>query len=451
MSLAMRTNLLVAIVLLAATAHSAEPRQFAIGVAKVDVTPSEPIRLTGYAVRKTNSVGVEQKLWAKALAIGSDDRGPAILMTLDNCGIAESSYRELVRRLAKLGIKQSGLAICMSHTHAGPCTTDWAPNIFAQDIPADQQRVIDAYTRELLDKMERVVAEALKNRNPGLLSWSRGKVEFARNRRTQGGPVDHDLPVLKVTDSNGKIRALVANYACHCTTLGGEFNKVHGDWAGFAQEAVEREHPDAIALITIGCGADSNPYPRGGPDAGLALAQKHGEALSAEVKRLLDLKSQPIAGSLTARVIETELEFAPHFTREQWEARAKEQGIVGYHARKYLARLDAGEKLPAKLYYPIVTWAFGDDLALVFLPGEVVVDYALRLKDALDPHRLWVTGYANYVPCYIPSRRILKEGGYEAESSLWYYDRPIKLAPENEDIIISNVVAALPKHFKSRK
>ena len=53
-----------------------------LGAARVNVTPTEPIRLTGYAGRKTPHVGVEQQLWAKALAIGSDREGPAVLLTL---------------------------------------------------------------------------------------------------------------------------------------------------------------------------------------------------------------------------------------------------------------------------------------------------------------------------------------------------------------------------------
>jgi hypothetical protein len=72
------------------------------------------------------------------------------------------------------------------------------------------------------------------------------------------------------------------------------------------------------------------------------------------------------------------------------------------------------------------------------------VDYSRRLKADFDPARLWITAYANDVPCYIPSRRILAEGGYEAETSLWYYDRPTRLAPESEDLIIDQVEALLP-------
>ena len=108
------------------------------------------------------------------------------------------------------------------------------------------------------------------------------------------------------------------------------------------------------------------------------------------------------------------------------------------------ARLDRGEKLPTKLPYSVATWTFGDDLAMVFLPGEVVIDYERRLKREFDRTRLWVNGYANDVPCYIPSRRVLAEGGYEAETSLWYYDRPTRLAPECEDMIIERVQSLLP-------
>src|SRR4051812_32205770 len=141
-----------------------------IGVAKVDVTPAEPIRLTGYAVRKTNSIGVEQKLWAKALAFGTDAEEPAVLLTLDNCGIAESTYKELVRRLAeKARIKQERVVISCSHTHSGPCTTEWARNIFAQDIPPDHQATIDRYTRDLIDKLEQAALMTLKDRRPGRL------------------------------------------------------------------------------------------------------------------------------------------------------------------------------------------------------------------------------------------------------------------------------------------
>lgn len=86
---------------------------------------------------------------------------------------------------------------------------------------------------------------------------------------------------------------------------------------------------------------------------------------------------------------------------------------IAYHARKTLARLDRGEKLPTRLPYLEQAWSFGEDLAMVFLPGEVVGDYPLRLKREFDAKRMWVNGYSNDVPAYIPSHRVLALGGYE--------------------------------------
>src|SRR6185503_17555023 len=143
--------------------------------------------------------------------------------------------------------------ISVTHSHTAPCLTNWAPYIFGVDIPPDHQQHIDQYTRELTDKLSQVALEALANRRPSKLSWGRGEVGFAVNRRVlkdgkwtgfgvqADGPVDHRLPLLAVHDESGKLTACLANYACHCTTLGGNFNRIAGDWAGYAQTAIEAD------------------------------------------------------------------------------------------------------------------------------------------------------------------------------------------------------------------
>jgi len=416
----------------------------AIGVAKIDITPDYPVRLSGYGNRRKESEGVTQRIFAKALAMGSDQEGPAILITVDNCGVPASIRDEVAGRLnRKKGIKPERVAICSSHSHSAPCLTGILPNLFSEPVPPEHQAQIDRYTRELTDKMEQVALAALADRKPGKLSWSQGKAGFAKNRRSAGGPVDHDLPILAVADAKGKLRAVVANYACHCTTVDGVFNQICGDWAGYAQEFLERDHPGAIVLAAIGCGADADPFPR----TGLDLAKRHGQEIATEVNRLLANPLTTIQGKLECRTKQIELPFDTLPTRQQWEERAKQSGAVGYHAKVNLARLDRGEALPIKLPYLVQTWNFGNDLAMVFLPGEVVVDYSLRLKKEFDSTRLWVNAYANDVPCYIPSRRILKEGGYEGGSAMVYYDRPTKLAMETEDLIIGAVHDLMPKGF----
>lgn len=442
---------LLALFLLLGQAPAAENLR-SIGTARIEVTPEFPIRLTGYVARKELARSAFHPLWAKAIAIGSDAESPAIIITVDNCGVCANVVDEVAARLkAKAGISRERFTVCSSHTHSGPQTIGFAPNIFGFTLPPDQQAAIERYTKQLTDKLEAVALAALKDRQPATLAWSQGTATFAKNRRTQNGPVDHAYAMLRVTDKEGKTRALLGNYACHCTTLGGEIVQACGDWAGFAQEYIERDNPGAVALISIGCGADSNPNPRGGPDFGLALAKQHGEELARETKRLLAGEWTALPDKLNCNFQRIELPFQNHFTRAEWEERARQKDIVGYHAQRWLEQLDRGEKLPLKLPYPVQTWSFGDKLAMVFLGGEVVVDYALRLKRDFDASRLWVTAYANDVPCYIPSKRILAEGGYEAESSLWYYGRPGRLAPETEDLVIKTVHSLMPKAFLSDK
>jgi len=430
--------------LLTAADAAEKERLFQVGVARVDITPAYPIRLSGYAVRKTESTNVVQKLWAKALAIGSDREGPVILISVDNCGVPKHVRDEVVARLRKKGVDPAHVAVCSLHIHTAPYLDSYLPTLFGEPLPPEHQAHVERYTRELTDAIERVALAALKDRKPGKLSWAQGQAGFAANRRTKGGPVDHDLPMLAVTDPKGKLRALFVNYACHCTSIDPKDNAVCGDWAGYAQEYLERDHPGATVLIGIGCGADSNPSPR----SGLNFAQQHGAEIATNINQLLGRKLKPVRGPLTCRTKQIEIPFDTLPTRAEFEARAKQNDYVGYHARWTLAKLDHGETLPTMLPYLVQTWTFGDDLAMVFLPGEVVVDYALRLKKEFDPEKLWVNAYANDVPCYIPSERILKEGGYEGGGAMTYYGWPARIAPGVEKLILDTVHELLPKKFR---
>ena len=84
---------------------------------------------------------------------------------------------------------------------------------------------------------------------------------------------------------------------------------------------------------------------------------------------------------------------------------------------------------------------------MVFLAGEVVVDYSVRLKQQLDWNRLWITAWANGVPSYIPSRRVLAEGGYEADFSQVYYGLPERYKIQVEDILINAVQEMVGKSY----
>ena len=97
---------------------------------------------------------------------------------------------------------------------------------------------------------------------------------------------------------------------------------------------------------------------------------------------------------------------------------------------------------------PVQTWTFGDDLTMVFLGGEVVSEYSLRLRRELDASRLWVNAHSNSVPCYVPSQRMFAEGGYEVGGSMDYYGWPTRLAVGTEDRVIAAVRELVPASFE---
>src|SRR4029079_9018056 len=82
-----------------------------------------------------------------------------------------------------------------------------------------------------------------------------------QNNPYSEGPVDHDVPILRVESPDGKLRANMFGYACHNTTTA--LMQINADYAGFAQTELEKAHPGATALFVMGCGGDQHPYPRG--------------------------------------------------------------------------------------------------------------------------------------------------------------------------------------------
>jgi hypothetical protein len=299
-----------------------------------------------------------------------------------------------------------------------------------------------------------VIGGALGDLAPAQLSFDYGETKFATNRRQMtakgvvigvnpDGPVDTRVPVLRVTAPNGKVRAILFGYACHNTTLTAEFYQLSGDYAGFAQGEVERRVPGTVALFVQLCGGDQNPNPR----SKLELAEQHGSRLGEEVARVARGTMQPVSGRLRSVYQLTGLPFAPH-TREQYEKERMDQNI--YKARRaemMLKQYDERREV-RQLQYPVQVVRFERGFTLVALGGEVVVDYALWAQREWAKERLMVAGYSNDVACYIPTARILREGGYEAVDSMVYYGQPGPFTEEVEGRIQEAVRQAMKRVSK---
>lgn len=406
--------------------RAAEGFAWKAGVARANVTPDKPIWMAGYAARNKPAEGKDQDLFAKALALEDDAGSKLVIITLDLISVPRPMRDSLETAIkAKHNLPPSALLINCSHTHCGPelrAKRAAAPSIY----PGEAEKSLTYYDW-LEAKLKTLIDDALADLSPARVTYGSARCGVSMNRRLptergfinspySQGPVDQDVPVLRIDGAGKKMRAVLFGYACHNTTLG--FYQWSGDYAGYAQQYFEEDNPGVTALFVLGCGGDQNPYPR----RTLELAQKHGRSLATAIEAALGANSTTIDGPLKSAYENVSLNYATPPTREQLLERAKSTNKYDKsYAEALLAELDARGKLLDSYPFPVQVVRFGDKLTLVALGGETVVDYSLRLKKEIKGPAVWVAGYSNDVMAYIPSKRVLLEGGYEAGDSMKYF------------------------------
>lgn len=376
------------------------PANWKFGVATAKVTPQKLLFMAGYASRKKPAEGTVQDLFAKALALQDEQGNQLVFVTLDLIGVPQAIRHSVAARAEKnFHLPQANLVVNASHTHSGPSMRTGP--VTDKDLENPRTRDAYEYTQKLENDIVDIIGKALTNMQPARLTWNKARCGFAMNRRRDytlpadhpnankapnpDGPVDHEVPALRVEAPDGTLRATLFGYACHNTSLG--FYNYCGDYAGFAQQYLQEHRPDFTALFLMGCGADQNPYPRrsdvvpGVTD--LELSMQHGRSLSNAVEMALTVNPRPIAGPIRAAYEEIKLDYSkPNKPSHD---------------------------------YPVQIIKLGHDLTFITLGSEVVVDYSLRFKrEFAGSAGLWVSGYSNDYTGYIPSLRVLKEGGYEA-------------------------------------
>ena len=424
---------------------SADP--WSAGVAQTNITPMEDMWMGGYASRTRPATGKLTDLWVKALALDDGQGHRALLLTSDLIGIERELSLSIRRKIAdRHSISPDSIVLNCSHTHSGPVVRGvLSPQ---QRLDKTQQDIVDRYADRLSDQIVDVAGKALGDLAPCRLTWAVGQCSFAVNRRenkeaevptlrdlgTLKGPVDHSVPVLHVIDRANKSFAIVFGYACHATVT--RLYEWSGDYPGFAQMVVQQRYPEAVAMFWAGCGADQNPLPRRSPE----LARSYGQQLANAVTEVVDGPMEPVAGELSTSYKEIPIAFGQPLTLAETRAMLSSRRAKDVNwARLMLARRDQQKTLPEHYPYPVAVWQLGSGPTMIFLGGEVVVDYSLRLKAELTGSRTWVAGYSNDVMNYIPSRRVLREGGYEGRTGMFTYGRPAPWSPQVERTIITAV------------
>jgi hypothetical protein len=437
---------------------------FKAGVGRADITPKDPIWLAGYAGRDRPSEGVDLPIFVKALALQDPAGAVTIIVTADTIGTPRWFNDELAGRVERdLKVPRERFLFACSHSHTTPVVHGCLKDMYG--LAGKTAEVVEAYSKFFLQKSFEAAQEAVKNLEPAKLSYAHSECSIMGNRRQFGpkgvgfgvnptGVVDHEVPILRVDRGDGTLKAVLFGCACHNTTPGATY-LVSGDWAGYAQADLERAYEGATALFITGCGADANSNPRGS----YTLARGHGLELAGAVARALDGPTRPVTGEIKAAFARVALPLDKLPDASYYEAKAKEkQPATQRYALRHLGMLSHGDPLMTSYEAPEQVLRFGDTFTLVAMSGEVVVDYAFRTKRELPDERVWAAGYCNDVFAYVPSMRILTEGGYEADSSLIYYGLPTRFAPAVEDTLVSTVLdlakkvgAMVPPPIKAAK
>jgi neutral ceramidase len=415
------------------------------GLAKALITPQDSLWMAGYSSRNKPAEGIAQELYGKALSLEDCSGERAVLVATDLIGFPHWLGQSIAMRAqAGYGLSRDRLLLTSSHTHGGPVLDRMLA--VSYDMSRDQWLDAARYTRMLEDKIVSLIGEALQKLEPARLGFGHAQAHFGVNRRLktdQGwtigvnpdGPVDHDVPVLRIEGHDGETKAVVFGYACH-NTAAKDFMRFHGDYAGFAQAWLEKRYSRASALFIAGCGADINPHPRGT----IELARKHGEELALAVDASLSIPLKAIGSGIVSAFDEFPLPFAAPPVRTALEEELQSGDVC--HRRWAKAMLEVIEthgRIPDSYRYPLQVWRLGSSLTLIALAGEVVVDYVRRLKSELSSEELWVAAYCNDVFGYVPSLRVLQEGGYEGGGAMLYYGQPGSFAPSVEELIVAKV------------
>jgi len=443
----------ILVLLISGALPAAEPAWKA-GIAKAKITPEKPVWMAGYGGRDHPAEGVLHDLWVKALALEAPDGNRAVIITSDLEALPGTTSMRICGQLKRrCGLERRQIMITCSHTHSAPVLACTDPGCYPLDD--EQLARIKEYTSVMEDRVVATVVDAISRLTPAVLRAGEGTSTFAVNRRNNRekelpallekgvalkGPSDHSVPVMAVCTPERELRAVVFGYACHCTTL--SIYEWSGDYAGFAQIALEQEHPGVQAMFYQGCGADQNPLPR----RTVELCRKYGEMLATSVDSVLSRPMRPINPQLRTGFEVIELDYAQQPTKEELQDIAAKDNYRGRWAKHFLKILEQGGSFPKSRPYPVQVWRLGKDPWWIALGGEVVVDYALLFKAKYGPTTR-VTGYANDVMAYIPSHRIWEEGGYEA-GGFAAWGLPATRWSEDIEARITTAVARIMEELK---
>ena len=364
-----------------------------VGLSQVDITPPIGGLTTGYSSARPTD-GVHDPVSARVLVLESDQACVALAV----CDLCIYNSPWLHDQMAAIGVDQ--LLLLNTHTHAGP-------KLSQNDFPSPEKPWRDTVDQRLLAAIE----QAKQNMFKGYFAASKSQIQLGYNRLVQRGDfsvthfenperipygsVDRHVGVIRVTDEQQKVRAVLVNYACHPVVLGPRNRKISADYPGVMREIVERSFGEDCTCIFIqGAGGDINPLmmARGDDRAkDFEVVQVMGESLAAEVQRAISfIKDTPGVSSSFAS---------------------------SSSATRFRNRWDADQELELG----VTTLLINDQIAVITLPGEPFHRFQVDFRSQTNLEHSFLFGYCcngpYKWPSYLPDLLSAARGGYGASDT----------------------------------
>lgn len=443
MMIAMRHLLTVVMLMLgvclgstAVLAQAERPGPLQVGISTADITPEGPVWMRGFAARDAPSDGVERSIFARCVVFDNAQTRVAIV-SLDICAL---NYRQLQRFRAlgeASGIPEQHVMVNWTHNHYGP-------HLGSVEAHARNTEYYELFT----ERTEALIEEAVADLRPAVLEYVVGSCTMGISRRQirEDGvahfrpeprkPIDPDVPVLRVLDGDGAVRAVIFGYACHPTTISGDLlYKIGTDFPGYARDWVEAAYPGAAAVFLQGCGGDIKPR---------AVRPREGEAYGRFGQVLLDERGLKAAmGYELGRAVVAALAVPPEPVPADRPSDLQEalQAPVALGGIVELIRLPSKDD-PTELWetpWHVGAWRIGD-LYIFGSQGEVLSEIGMRIKRELADTRVWTNGYTHWGGGYFPDAASYPEEGYEIRNT--------KFAPEAEDVLV-DAARRLIEHLRT--
>ena len=409
------------------------------GYAEADITPAIGEAMMSGFGRERYAAGMVSPLRAQAVVLedGMGDR--AAIVTSDVLGYSRvlvDAFRHSIE--LKYGIAPSSVAFPCSHTHCGPAVN------FGLNFAVGGLSVW--YLARLETQLVDLVGEAVKSLSPSEVEFGETSAQIGMNRRrvtadgVRSGPnpdgvYDRHTPLLRITRRRSPRRVVLVNHACHPTSTGA-YHKWSPDWPGAMRRYIESRVDDSRALFAKGCGADANVVYRDRATGEYAFSRDPARSRRAGVRlgrQVVKSLEQGTFVSLTPKLRTTIASGTLSLKRARSRSATRDLALSGdtashltWWARQSVAYPDRRRSVE----YDVQAWRLGE-FTQFWLEGEVCADLGLAARALVDGP-VATAGYTNACPGYISSARLIREGGYEGDTSHMAYFLPAPFAEKSE-------------------